>query len=224
MSSLGATFFGVAVAAALARRALLPSRKQQLRKDDLVHTLLFDMDGVLANVSESYRMAIVRTGQRFNAEISFEDISKAKAAGNANNDWKLSHRLILQKLQEKQLAEEEMPSYEQVRDVFEEIYQGGLWKTEDLIIDPSLLQRLHDGGVRMAIVTGRPRDPDCTRFLRHYGIAHFFDAVVCMEDCPPKPSPEPLQIALRGLGVDAGPNVLMIGDTVDDIKAAISAG
>ena len=74
---------------------------------------------------------------------------QAKAAGNANNDWKLSHRLILQKLQEKQLAEEEMPSYEQVRDVFEEIYQGGLWKTEDLIIDPSLLQRLHDGGVRM---------------------------------------------------------------------------
>ena len=42
------------MAAALARRALLPSRKQQLRKDDLVHTLLFDMDGVLANVSESY--------------------------------------------------------------------------------------------------------------------------------------------------------------------------
>ena len=34
----------------------------------------------------------------------------------------------------------------------------------------------------------------------------------------------PRQIALRGLGVDAGPNVLMIGDTVDDIKAAISAG
>jgi phosphoglycolate phosphatase-like HAD superfamily hydrolase len=46
-----------------------------------------------------------------------------------------------------------------------------------------------------------------------------------MDDAPAKPSPEPLQLALRGLGgVAPGPHVAMIGDTVDDIRAARAAG
>jgi imidazoleglycerol-phosphate dehydratase len=43
-----------------------------------------------------------------------------------------------------------------------------------------------------------------------------------MEDCPPKPSPEPVLLALKGLSVAAS-DAAMIGDTVDDIAAAVQA-
>jgi imidazoleglycerol-phosphate dehydratase len=44
-----------------------------------------------------------------------------------------------------------------------------------------------------------------------------------MEDCPPKPSPEPVLLALKALGVDAQ-HAAMIGDTVDDVVAGVKAG
>ena len=91
--------------------------------------------------------------------------SQAKAAGNANNDWKLSHRLVVElwdrggndssndgsndSSNDSSSSRGPPPEYEAVKDVFEEIYQGGLWKTEALIIDRSLLQRLQDAGVSM---------------------------------------------------------------------------
>ena len=86
----------------------------------------------------------------------------------------------------------------------------------------------------MAIVTGRPIR-DCNRFLETHGIAHLFRACVCMEDTElPKPSPQPCLLALERLGymtpadsaflgADGGPCVAMLGDTVDDIVAAVGA-
>jgi len=52
------------------------------------------MDGVLADVSKSYREAILRTAAAFDAPITSSDITAAKAQGKANNDWVLTHRLI----------------------------------------------------------------------------------------------------------------------------------
>lgn len=54
-------------------------------------------------------------------------------------------------------------------------------------------------------------------------IEHLFRAQICMEDCAPKPSPEPIRLALKALDVDAK-DALMIGDTVDDVLAAVAAG
>ena len=72
---------------------------------------------------------------------------QAKAAGNANNDWKLSHRLISERWDETTLGPK--PEYEAVKDVFEEIYQGGLWKTENLLVDPELFRKLQAAGIPM---------------------------------------------------------------------------
>lgn len=52
------------------------------------------MDGVLADVSKSYREAILTTAAAFGAPITSKDIAAAKAKGKANNDWVLTHRLI----------------------------------------------------------------------------------------------------------------------------------
>ena len=55
------------------------------------------MDGVLAEVSASYRQAIISTAQRYNITINKSDIQSAKAKGNCNNDWLLTRKLIEEK-------------------------------------------------------------------------------------------------------------------------------
>ncbi len=70
---------------------------------------------------------------------------KAKAAGNANNDWALTHRLVV----ERWAPGTPPPAFEEVKAAFEDIYQGGLWRTETLIISETLLHRLHAHGVPM---------------------------------------------------------------------------
>ncbi|HUT78094.1 MAG TPA: aminotransferase class I/II-fold pyridoxal phosphate-dependent enzyme, partial [Polyangia bacterium] len=56
--------------------------------------LLFDMDDTLADASRSYRGATIATAAAFGVAITLEDITRAKAAGDANDDWKLTWRMI----------------------------------------------------------------------------------------------------------------------------------
>ena len=50
-----------------------------------------------------------------------------------------------------------------------------------------------------------------------------FASIVCMEDAPLKPDPAPIQLALQQLNCTAAES-MMFGDTVDDIRSAVSAG
>ena len=58
--------------------------------------LVFDMDGVLADVTESYRETIARTVEHFTgAEISPRRIQDFKNRGGFNDDWQLTHHTSL---------------------------------------------------------------------------------------------------------------------------------
>jgi len=173
--------------------------------------LLFDMDGVLVDVSRSYRTAIRQTAAAFGVAVSPADIDREKAAGQANNDWVLTHRLIRRSGVDVGLRE--------VTEAFEQRYQGGLWRAERLLASRSLLQRLA-ARLPLGVVTGRPRR-DAYRTLRLEGIEGLFQVVVTMEDGPAKPDPTPVRIALEALGVE---RAWMVGDTVDDLRAARRAG
>jgi len=178
--------------------------------------ILFDMDGVLADVSCSYREAIVFAASAFGVSVSADDVRHAKAEGNANNDWVLTQRLLRSRGALVELSE--------VTEAFQHIYLGvggvaGLRERETLIPDRGLLERLA-GRVRLAIVTGRPR-AEAEWFLARAGIADVFEVVVCMEDGPAKPSPEPVRRAMDLLGVQSA---WLVGDTVDDVRAARFAG
>ncbi|KAE8991509.1 Imidazoleglycerol-phosphate dehydratase [Phytophthora rubi] len=191
-----------------------------------VQALLLDMDGVLAEVSQSYRQAIVDTARHFGVSVTHEDIDQQKLAGNANNDWQLTHRLVLEGLSSS--SSSSAPSLEAVTAQFEALYQGvgttaGLCELETLLTPKGLLLELHRRLPKgMAVVTGRPRK-DCVKFLRAHGIEELFPVQICMEDCAPKPSPEPILLALKALGVSAE-HAAMVGDTVDDIIAGRKAG
>jgi histidinol-phosphate aminotransferase len=189
---------------------------QALRTVLAPEALIFDMDGVLADVSGSYREATLQTAATFGVEITIQDIEAATAEGNANDCWVLTCRLMAERGVDRPLAEVKMR--------FEEIYQGteaepGLRRTERLLLEPAELQAL---GKRLplAVVTGRPR-ADADRFLTERGIAGCFQTVVTMEDAPIKPNPAPVRLALERLGVATA---WMVGDTPDDLRAARSAG
>ncbi|EQC41625.1 imidazoleglycerol-phosphate dehydratase [Saprolegnia diclina VS20] len=186
-----------------------------------MQALLWDMDGVLAEVSRSYRAAILQSAAAFGATVTDADVEAAKLAGDANNDWVLTHRLVHTKVPSSTVTLAEITAK------FEEIYQGtattpGLCSLETLITTKGLLLELHRRLPKgMAIVTGRPRK-DCDKFLRDHALEALFPVRVCMEDCPPKPSPAPILLALQQMNV-AACEVAMLGDTVDDITAAVRA-
>jgi len=178
--------------------------------------LLFDMDGVLADVSRSYRQAIIETARHYGCELTLEDIAAETALGDANNDWVLTQQMLKKRGVDVAL--------DPVTKTFEEFYQGtserpGLREQESLLVDREELERL-GSRLKLGIVTGRPRG-DAERFLEQHDIAAVFDAVVCMEDAPLKPDPAPVRLALERLSVQ---RAWMLGDTPDDIRAARSAG
>jgi len=177
--------------------------------------LIFDMDGVLADVSGSYREATLQTAAAFGVEITIQEIEAATAEGNANDCWVLTRRLMAERGVERSLAE--------VTERFEEIYQGseaqpGLRRTERLLLDRAELLALGER-FPLAVVTGRPR-ADAERFLTEHDIAGCFQTVVTMEDAPIKPNPAPVRLALEHLGVATA---WMVGDTPDDLRAARGA-
>jgi histidinol-phosphate aminotransferase len=178
--------------------------------------LLFDMDGVLADVSGSYKVAVVQTAASFGVHVEPREVLAAKASGGANNDWKLTCRLMAERGVVVPLAD--------VTARFEALYQGtasrpGLRSRERCLVDRPCLERLAQR-VRLAIVTGRTQ-ADAARFLRDHALEEVFSAMATMEDGPAKPDPAPVRAALRRLGVE---RAWMIGDTPDDVRAARVAG
>lgn len=178
--------------------------------------LLFDLDGVLVDVSESYRRSIIETAASFGVAVSAGDIERAKSNGGANDDWDLTRRLISER--GKQLA------YEDLAARFEEIYQGhadtpGLKQNERPLVDPSTWSRLA-GAMPLGVVTGRPR-ADAEEVLDRFGLLTRTSVLVAREDAPFKPDPAPVRLAMSRLAVD---HAWLVGDTPDDIAAAKSAG
>ncbi|GMQ81116.1 MAG: HAD hydrolase-like protein [Rhodothermia bacterium] len=178
-------------------------------------TIVFDMDGVLADVRGSYRVCVIRTADVFGCRLTNQMISKAKARGNANNDWEFTRDLMA--------AEGILVELEKVTDVFQNFYLGhdndpGLRLKEQLLIKPDFLSELADR-YQLAIVTGRPRD-EATWFLRRFQIDHFFKCLIGLDDARAKPDPDGIQKAIQELGAAVA---WMIGDTPDDLIAARSA-
>jgi len=181
--------------------------------------VLFDMDGVLVDVSESYRRAIKQTVETFLAvDISFETIRQYKNRGGLNNDWDLTecilldHGLIIPK--------------ETVIEVFQAFYLGndfdGLIQMERWLAAHDVLSSI-GRHFKTGIVTGRPRE-EAIYTLKRFGTGHLFQVVITMDDVPPgkgKPDPLGIRLALRELEVSEG---WYIGDSIDDMAAAVKAG
>jgi histidinol-phosphate aminotransferase len=178
--------------------------------------IVFDLDGVIADVSRSQVLAIIETARGFGVEIGVQDIERAKAEGNTNDDWALTRALCRQAGVDADL--------EEVTARFETLYQGlggrpGLKLAETALVDRASWQRWASR-LPLAVVTGRPL-ADAVEFLERFGLADACSALVTREDAPLKPDPAPVRLALEMIGVT---RAWMLGDTPDDLAAAKGAG
>ncbi|HEX4748052.1 MAG TPA: HAD hydrolase-like protein [Bryobacteraceae bacterium] len=179
--------------------------------------LVFDMDGVLVEVTESYREAIRETVEHFTGQqVSHDEIQNFKNAGGWNNDWLLSHRLISDRGVKVEYAD--------VVDYFNHIFLGenndGLIRREKWMPEAGLLDRLAKRA-KLAIFTGRARfEADAT--LGRYASHIEFDPLITDESVAnPKPAPDGLRLIQQR---HPEKNIWYLGDTVDDARSAQAAG
>jgi HAD superfamily phosphatase len=181
--------------------------------------IVFDMDGVLAEVTESYREGIVQTVEYFTGKrIERELIQDYKNRGGWNNDWALSQKIAAD------LGVE--VDYDTVVDRFNFFFLGpkcdgdGLIQREGWFPKPGLLDRLSERH-ELAIYTGRVRY-EAVITLRRFADGVRFDPVLCADEIAEgKPAPDGLLEIQR-----RKPNrkLWYVGDTVDDARCARAAG
>jgi HAD superfamily phosphatase len=174
--------------------------------------LVFDMDGVLVDVTESYRESIAQTVQHFTgAAPTREQIQEFKNQGGWNDDWKLSHHIITG-------VGVDVP-FETVKDHFQSIFLGGLILREQWVAKPGVLEALAEQ-FDFALFTGRPLADAKLTLDRFAGAFTFAPQIGMYEVERHKPHPEGLLLAAG----NSGRKVYYIGDTVDDARCARAAG
>jgi HAD superfamily phosphatase len=179
--------------------------------------LVFDMDGVLVDVSQSYRETIILTIEHFTGrKVTHEFVQDVKNQGGFNDDWVLSNKVIWDF--------GFRPRYREVVEYFQQLFLGanndGLILQEKWTASDGLFDRLAREW-RLAIFTGRARlETRITldRFAPHIS----FDPIVTNQDVEKlKPAPDGL-LKIRAELPQA--NLVYIGDTVDDARSARAAG
>ena len=113
--------------------------------------ILFDIDGVIRSVENSYRLALRKTVYKFSGwEPSSLDIDKAKNEGIWNNDWDLSLEMIKRYIKNNNL-DIQIPLRENIVRYFGNLYFGenvgqgikdwsGFIRNEELLVDKEFLK------------------------------------------------------------------------------------
>jgi HAD superfamily phosphatase len=174
--------------------------------------LIFDMDGVLVDVTESYRETIAATVEHFTgARPTNDQIQQFKNQGGFNDDWQLSHYIITG-------VGIDVP-FKEMKAYFQQLFLGGLIDREKWIARPGVLEKLSEH-FRLAIFTGRPREEaDIT--LKRFAPNLIFHPIVAMEDvAQKKPAPDGL---LRIADANPGAKLIYVGDSIDDARSARAA-
>lgn len=175
--------------------------------------IIFDVDGVLVDVRDSYRKTIIETANYFTgAEFTLADTQRIKDRGGFNNDWDVTYALVEE-------AGGSIGDKEQIKAKFQELYSTNK-QGEKLLVDPALLARLNQ---KLGIVTGRPRD-EAMEVLGKFEIAPYFDTILTLGDLngnPNRPDPYILNKCKTLIGIGFG---FFCGDTVDDMRAGKAAG
>jgi HAD superfamily phosphatase len=179
--------------------------------------IVFDMDGVLVDVSESYRATIVETVRHFTGQtIARELIQDYKNAGGWNNDWALSQKIIAD------TAGLDIP-YDQVVRIFQSYFFGsnndGLVLREKWLPSNGLLERL-SAKAALAIFTGRLREEADFSLTRFVPGLHWSMIVGDGDVANAKPAPDGL-IAIQAAHPES--RITYLGDTVDDARSARAA-
>jgi HAD superfamily hydrolase (TIGR01548 family) len=183
--------------------------------------LVFDMDGVLVEVGDSYRETICQTVEHFTGiKPTRERVQEYKNQGGWNNDWALSQKMTADLGVEVEYAE--------VIRHFNSLFFGnvidgiadGLMARERWLPRNGLLRSLA-AQFQLAIFTGREEEEARMTLRRFAPDIRFSPLVAADHGVKAKPAPDGLQlIASRHPGAE----LWYVGDTVDDARSASAAG
>lgn len=186
--------------------------------DSLPHILIFDVDGVLVDVRETYWRSAIETVQFLSGRrVTYKQLQDWKSRPGHNDDWRMTANWVT--------SLGRPTTYEEARDAFNRFYWGengksGNVRNEKMLITPRQIERWARR-FELNLFTGRTR-----RELQHtfdrWPAAHHFRQVVTMDDVARmKPYPDGL---LKILGGRDPRQALYLGDNVDDALAARAAG
>lgn len=188
--------------------------------------IFFDMDGVLVDVSRSFRRVIEETAAHFTGrDVEPGTVQRYKNMGGFNDDWKLTHAIISDAGMDVPLS--------RVIEEFQKRYRGESWNgfivTEPALMKTETLERLCTADRVMGVITGRP-EAEAYWTVERFGWKKFFPLLIGMEKQEGRGKPDPycLNLALTileaaGRKIEAGCSVY-VGDSVDDMVAARAAG
>lgn len=180
-------------------------------------TVVFDMDGVLVDPSQTFRRALIETVRHFaGVRLSQDDIVRIKNEGGYNDDSEIAMRAI-------RSAGVAADSSE-VRACGRDLYWGrngdGLIRNERWLVRPGVLEGI-GAGRRLGIFTGRGL-ASAMHTLRRFCPAIAFNPIVTNETVKNlKPAPDGL---LRIKREAPGAEIVFVGDNIDDCRAANAAG
>ena len=202
----------------------------------IIGLILFDIDGVIRSVENSYRLSLKKTVYKFSGwEPSYADIDNAKNEGIWNNDWDLSLELIKRYL-EKEHLNIEIPPREKIVKCFEKFYFGGdpkkdsedwsgFIKNEELLVDKKFFDLLESNGIIWGFVSGA--ESASAKFVLEKRLGLKSPPLISMGDAPDKPNPKGfINLSKKLLGNKFGASkipIAYVGDTIADINTVINA-
>ncbi len=190
--------------------------------------VVFDIDGVVRDVSGSYRRALADTVEHFTAQAyrpTADDIDHLKSEGVWNNDWEGSQELIYRYFETQGQSREQVKlDYNSIVQFFQSRYRGtdpntltGYVCDEPLLLQPSYLNQLTEAGIPWGFFSGATRASATYVLQQRLGLQS--PVLIAMEDAPGKPDPTGLFSTLELLeyGIETSPPVIYVGDTVADM-------
>jgi len=196
---------------------------------------VFDIDGVVRDVSASYRRAIADTVEHFTIGAyrpTQADIDRLKSEGIWNNDWEASQELVYRYFETRGQERSQLHlDYPTLVAYFQSLYQGrdpqnwtGYICDEMLLLQPTYLKQLSAAGIPWGFFSGATRD-EAKYVLQRLGLVS--PPLIAMEDAPSKPDPTGLLVVVHQLETQhqlpATTAVLYAGDTVADMYTVIKA-
>jgi len=172
--------------------------------------LIFDVDGVIIDVSLSYHYAIKNTAEKFLGKgLDIEQVREIKFKNGINNDYLATLEVI------KTFGG--TASLEEVVEEFNSQYER-LKSLEKLILGRDFFKKLRELGVPLGILTGRPREDLRSAFDR-FNLWEFFDFIVdddtIEEPSLRKPNPYALNFCIENMGLDGA---VYVGDSLADYQ------
>ncbi len=205
--------------------------------------LIFDVDGVIIDVSKTYHVAIKKTVEHYlGREVPLEEIKRYKFGFGINNDYYASYAIVahlkwnvpfeeivkLSKECQNSVAHCLRERYsipltvEEITETFIRFFEE-LKDREELLIEPFIFEWLKRKKYRLGVLTGRP-ETDLVYSFEKFNLLDKFDAIVHDDTLSrtelKKPNPYALKYTLELLKASEGDEKYYIGDTISDKRMA----